>query len=140
MALRLQVLMAVPLPLGLRQLKLWKEERVKREREEMKERLNSAMGQSVRKDMDVLLVPVRLHHQLLTAPLHLVKLLLDAVQRQAMERTAQRSCDSFYRRSFSLPLSCFPFFCVWFLCCQLASFWCLLCWACFALFLSVRVC
>ena len=41
-------------------------ERVKG-REERKERLNSAMGQSVR-----LLVPVRLHHQLLTAPLHLV--------------------------------------------------------------------
>ena len=43
-----------------------------REREERKERLNSAMGQFGRKDMDMLLVPVRLHHQLLTAPLHLV--------------------------------------------------------------------
>ena len=109
MALRLQVLMAEPLLLGLRQLKLWKEKRV-REREERKERLNSTMEQSGRKAMDVLLVPVRLHQHLLTAPLHLVELLLYTVQRQAVELTAQRSCSGFYRRFSSLSLPCFPFF------------------------------
>ena len=45
---------------------------MKRERGERNERLNSYMEQSGSKDMDVLLVAVRLHHHLLTAPLHLV--------------------------------------------------------------------
>ena len=136
MALRLQTLMAEPLPNGLLQLKGWNRN----------ERLNSAMGQSGRKDMDVLLVAVRLHHHLLIAPHHLVKLLLDAVQRQAIELTAQRSCRAFYRRFSSLS-ALFSFFCVWFFvwflwCCSASwrFIWRLLCWASFALSLSVRVC
>ena len=78
--------------------------------------------------MDELLVAVLLRHHPLTAPHHLVELLRYAMQRQAVELTAQRSCGSFYRRSFSLSLSltCFPFFvsgslCA-LLCWQLASF------------------
>ena len=68
-----------------------------------------------RKAMDELFVAVRLHHQLLAVPLHLVELLLNAVQRQTFELPAQRSCSSCYRRSLSLCLSdLFFLFCVWF--------------------------
>ena len=68
--------------------------------------------------MDELLVAVLLRHHPLTAPHHLVELLRYAMQRQAVELTAQRSCGSFYRRSFSLSLSdLFSLFCVWFFVC-----------------------
>ena len=54
--------------------------------------------------MDELLVAVLLRHHPLTAPDHLMELLLYAMQRQAAELTAQRSCGSFYRRFLSLSL------------------------------------
>ena len=57
--------------------------------------------------MDELLVAVLLRHHPLTAPDHLVELLLYAMQRQAVELTAQRSCGSFYRRSLSDLFSLF---------------------------------
>ena len=68
--------------------------------------------------MDVLLVAVWFCHHLLTGPLHLVELLLDAMQRLAIGLTTQRSADSFYRRSFPLSLSdlFFLFLCVVLLC------------------------
>ena len=56
--------------------------------------------------MDELFEAVRLHRHLLTVPLHLVELLLYAVQRQAFGLTAQRSCSSCYRRSLSFCLNC----------------------------------
>ena len=56
--------------------------------------------------MDELFVAVRLRHYLLAVPLHLVELLLYAVQRQAFELPAQRSCSSYYHRSLSLYLTC----------------------------------
>ena len=67
--------------------------------------------------MDVLLVAVWFCHHLLTGPLHLVELLLDAMQRLAIGLTTQRSADSLYRRSFPLSLLfvlllCVRFFCV----------------------------
>ena len=61
--------------------------------------------------MDELLVAVLLRHHRLTAPDHLMELLLYAMQRQTAELTAQRSCGSFYRRSPSLS----PAFCVVFI-------------------------